>query len=208
MKDSSTTIYGSTIDPSLPSISPNPLSTAMMSSAQPSTVYVTVYPTGATQTISTIYSIIGGSALAGTIVASIIICIIAAIISYKCGRSIERKHNNMGHRERSTTELIANELYKTNSTNITDEAYAELKDLYPVTEEDSYSKLKHNQYSEVEPTYSKIQHETDQKTQAIGVVESSRAYTSLIPVTLDKPSNYDVASPNGPHPVSSDTSCL
>lgn len=198
-----------TIEPSSSKIYPSP-SFELLTSTQFSETVIVSTMTAQPTTVSTVISIsttniiILGSALVAFEIFSIIICITAVIASYKCGK---RKQNS-SQRERSTTELIANELYKTNSTNITDEGYAELRDLYPVTDDDSYSKLKHNRYTEVEPTYSKIQHETDQKTQAIGVVESSRAYTSLTPVTLDKPSSYDVTSPNSPHPVSSDTSCL
>ena len=192
-----------TIEPSSPSFE-------LLTSTQFSETVIVSTMTAQPTTVSTVISIsttniiILGSALVAFEIFSIIICITAVIASYKCGK---RKQNS-SQRERSTTELIANELYMTNSINTTDKGYTELRDLHPVTDDNSYSQLKHNRYTEIESIYSKVRYETDQKTQAVGVMESSRAYTSVTPVTLDKPNSYDVASPNSPHPVSSDTSCL
>ena len=149
--------------------------------------------------ISTYYLIIGSSALATLVT---IISIITAVISYKCGRRIERMQRRP-HRERSSTELINNELYEKNkghSYDNTGEAYIEMTDFSPKSDDDSYSKLQHNnsnKYTGIEITetiYSSLQQKTDMpSTQQVNGTDSM-IYTSLNPDTIDNASDYNVTT--------------
>ena len=210
------------ITSSMPHISSTPsleiITSALLSETRcASTVYVTIEPTTVymptavttvcttvestnlfSQAVGSTYTIIGASALAVLALVFTALCIITMIISYKCGK---RKQVN-SFRDRSSTELIDNELYRNNnatSINNIDEEYTELRDVKndPI----SYSKLQHNRYTEVDPadaTYARIQHETETGIQELNEVpgvagaSDSRVYTSLNPATLDKQDNYDV----------------
>ena len=182
-----------------------------------STVYVTIEPTTVymstavttvcttvestnlfSQAVGNTYTIIGASALAVLALVFTALCIITMIISYKCGK---RKQVN-SFRDRSSTELIANELYRNNnatSINNINEEYTEVR--AAKNDPISYSKLQHNRYTEVDPadaTYARVQHGTETGIQELNEVpgvagaSDSRVYTSLNPATLDKQDNYDV----------------
>ncbi|XP_019859551.1 PREDICTED: uncharacterized protein LOC109587766 [Amphimedon queenslandica] len=206
------------ITSSMPLISPTPsLETTTSTLLFVSTVYVTVepttvyMPTAATTVFTTVestnslfsqaigntYTIIGASALAVLALVFTALCVVTGIISYKCGK---RKQAN-GFRDRSSTELIANELYRNNNANsINDdvEEYAELR--HEKNDPISYSKLQHTRYTEVDltdATYASIKRETETAMQELNDVPGegagdSRVYTSLDPATLNEQDNYDV----------------
>ncbi|XP_019859474.1 PREDICTED: uncharacterized protein LOC109587694 [Amphimedon queenslandica] len=205
------------ITSSMPPISPTPLETTTSTLLFVSTVYVTVEPTTVymptavttvcitvestnslfSQAIGNTYTIIGASALAVLALVFTTLCIVTGIISYKCGK---RKQAN-GFRDRSSTELIANELYRNNNANsINDdvEEYTELR--HEKNDPISYSKLQHTRYTEVDltdPTYASIKHETETAMQELNNVpgegaSDSKVYTSLDPATLNEQDNYDV----------------
>lgn len=209
------------ITSSIPLISPTPsLETTTSTLLVVSTVYVTVEPTTDvtteftttvympttvttvcttvestnslfSQAIGNTYTIIGASALAVLALVFTALCIVTGIISYKCGK---RKQAN-AFRDRSSTELIANELYRNNNANsINDdiEEYTELR--HEMNDPISYSKLQHNRYTEVDitdATYASIQRETVNEVPGERASDS-RVYTSLNPATLNEQDNYDV----------------